>query len=247
MNRFATLAQGPASRPAGRDELAGWAGGLGFTFLLFFGMAHLENLGTGTPPAEIEDLRMVSIPLEPPPPPPRVIETAPAPAELPPLAGIELGASDSTVHIAVVPPDLERLVQASPVPPRALVPFTHFHTEFKPRLDVATDVQRVYRESEVDQPPTAIVRVAPAVPKQLFGDANSLRVVLLLLIEPNGSISSVRVARSSGQPEFDTIVAQTVKEGWEFTPAIRRGKKVRCLAQQPFRVNLGGGNPYEIP
>lgn len=246
MNRPASLSDGLARQPV-RDGIAGWIGGAGFTFLLFFAMAHLEHVGTGEAPAEIEDLRMAAIPFEPPPPPPRPAEPAPPPVEMPPLAGIELGASDSALRIAVVPPDLETLVQATPTPPRALVPFSHFHTEFKPHVEVQADVRHVFQESEVDKVPTAIVRVAPAVPNHLFGDARSLRVVLLLLIEPNGRVSSARVSQSSGRPEFDTLVAQTVKESWEFTPALRRGKKVRCLAQQPFRVNLGGGSPYELP
>lgn len=231
----------------GRDELAGWIGGLAFTFLLFFGMAHVEHAGADPMPAAIEDLRMVSVPLEPPPPPP-VHVAEPAPAGIPPLTGIELGASDSTVRLAVVPPDLERLVPAPALPPRAAVPFARFHTEFKPRIDIEADVRHVYQESEVDKVPVALVRVAPPVANRLFGDARSLRVVLLLLIEPTGRVSSARVAQSSGQPEFDAIVARTVKESWEFTPAIKRGKRVRCLAAQPFRVNLAGGSsPYELP
>jgi TonB family protein len=234
------------AQPSGRDALAGWLGGAGFTFLLFFGMAHLEHVGTAAPDAEIEDLRMVSLPLEPPPPPPRVTDSIPAPAELPPLAGIELGASDSPLRIAVVPPDLEILVPPATTPPRALVPFTYFHTELKPRLDAEFGAKHVFQERELDQPPVAVVRTAPAVPAAIFGDARSLRVVLLLLIEPDGRVSSARVAQSSGKPEFDAIVAEAVKDGWEFTPGVRRGKKVRCLAQQPFRVNLGGGSPYEL-
>jgi len=246
MSRPASLSVRPTGPQSGSDEVVGWIGGLGFTFLLFFTLAHFEDAGPRDSPVDIQELRMVSIPLEPPPPPPRTVETNPAPAELPPFAGIELGASDSPVHIAVVPPDLEALVQTTTTPPRALLPFSHFHTEFKPRIEVEADVRHVYQESEVDQPPTALVRIAPPVPNRLFGDARSLRVVLLLLIEPDGRVASARVVRSSGQPEFDTIVAQTVTESWEFTPALRRGKAVRCLAQQPFRVNLGSGSPFDV-
>lgn len=246
MSPLAQLSDRLNGAHAGRDEIAGWMGGLAFTFLLFFGMAKFEHTGAGAEAPAIEDLRAVSIPLEPPPPPPpRLAE--PAPPEVTPLTGIELGASDSPVRIAVVPPDLETFVQAPTLPPRAVMPVTHFHTEFKPRIDVESDVRHVYQESEVDKVPVALVRVAPPVPNRLFGDARSLRVVLLLLIEPNGRISSARISQSSGQPEFDAIVAQTVRESWEFTPAIRKGKRVRCLAAQPFRVNLGSGSPYELP
>jgi len=245
MSRLTTLSTNPTRLQSGRDEVVGWIGGLGFTFLLFFSLAHLEDSGAKAPADDIAELRLVSLPLAPPPPPPTV-ESNPPPPEVQPFAGIELGASDSPVHVAVVPPDLEILVQTAPLPPRALLPFGRFHTEFKPRVEVAGDVRHdVYRESEVDQRPIALVRTVPPIPSYLFGENNSLRVQLLLLIEPNGSVTSARIVSSSGQPEFDEIVAETVKEGWEFSPAIRRGKPVRCLAQQPFRVVKSSGSPFE--
>jgi TonB family protein len=247
MNLHSSLSQESTGLQAGGDEILGWIGGAGFTFLLFFGMAHFEHAGADESAAEIADLRMVSMPLDPPPPPPRTTEPMTAPADMPPFAGIEVAASESPVRIAVVPPDLQMLVQATPHPPRALVPFRHFHTEFKPQMEVTVDPRHVYRTSEVDQPPVAINRVVPPVPKPVFGDAAVLRVVLLVVIEPNGAVSSARVSQSSGQSEFDKIVVETVINEWEFTPAIRRGKKVRCLAQQNVRVRLGAGSPFEIP
>jgi TonB family protein len=248
MNARPTLISRPTRRQAGADEILGWIGGLGFTLLLFLALAHFEHGSADEPETEMEELKMVTMPLEAPPPPPRIVEQTSAAPEMPPLAGIEIAASDSPVRIAVVPPELEAMAPQTTTPPRVILPFRHFHTELKPKMETAVDAKHVYRTSEVDQPPVAINRTVPPVPKEVFGDASTLRVVFFLLIEPNGDVSSTRIAQSSGSPEFDRIVADTVRQEWQFSPAVRRGKKVRCLARQSFRINLnGGGSPFEIP
>ena len=146
----------------------------------------------------------------------------------------------------MVPPDLEKLIPTSSEPPKAGIQYAYLPAELKPGFRVDVDVHRIYQAAEVDQQPKAITRVAPPVPKSLFGDSNSLRVNLLLLIDESGHVVSARVVESSGQQQFDQIVAQTVKERWEFSPAIKRGKRVKCLAEQAFRVNLGGGSPFTV-
>ncbi len=232
--------------PRAGDRAKGWLAGIGFTCALFFGLAHLENFGTRDAPVEFDDLRVVSLPFAPPPPPPPPLEQpAEVSADLPPLAGLEPGASDSPVRIAVVPPDLEALLPPSTIPPRAAVKFGRLHTEMKPRVDIEFEAQHVFQTAEVDQAPRAVVREVPAVPRELFPESRTLRVVLLLVIDQQGRAISARVAETSGQPTFDSIVAQTVIDAWEFSPAIRRGKKVKCLAQQAFRINLGARSRFE--
>ena len=58
----------------------------------------------------------------------------------------------------------------------------------------------------------------------------------------NGTASSVRVVRSCGTPALDEIAARSVREDWEFTPAIKRGKPVRCYVQQPILFKLTTGS-----
>ncbi len=232
--------------PRAVDRAIGWLAGLGFTCALFLGLAHLENLGPREAPVEFDDLRAVSLPFSPPPPPPTPLDQpTEAPADLPPLAGLEPGASDSPVRIAVVPADLEALLPPSTIPPRAAVKFGQLHAEMKPRVDLEFEPQHVFQTAEVDQAPRAVVREVPAVPRELFPESRTLRVVLLLVIDQQGRAISARVAETSGQPTFDSIVAQTVMDAWEFSPAIRRGKKVKCLAQQAFRINLGARSRFE--
>jgi TonB family protein len=236
----------PAARAAAiREEAAFWGAGLVFTFALFFVLAHVENVGGQQPAIDIEDLPMVSIPFEPPPAPPNV--AAPAPRELMPMADLDIEASDSPVKVAVVPPDIAALVPAARIPPQATVSLG-FHTDFKARarVEVDADPHRVYQEADVDQRPHALVRVAPKVPMELFGKAPMLRVTLLVVIDADGRAAGTHIKKSSGQPTFDDLVAQTVKDQWLFSPAIRRGKKVKCLAEQELRFKLSGGSPFDV-
>jgi len=229
------------------DETLGVILGAGFTLALLWGMAHLESSEPADASMGVEDLRTFTIPFEPPPPTPRIVQPVDAAAPAMPLTGIELGAADSPVAIGVVPPDLEFMLPAVNSAPKATVEFSLPHTDLKPRAMVEPEVNRIYQESEVDQKPRGIVRVAPPLPASLVGNASYLRVVLLLLIDTKGRVESVRVVQSSGKARVDDIVAQTVKEEWLFSPAVRRGRKVRVMAQQAFRINIsGGGSPFSL-
>lgn len=230
---------------SGRSEAFVWVAGLAFTFTLFYGIALLENNGPASSDPPIEDLRTFAIPLAPPPPPPSTV-APPQQVETVPLSGIDIGASDSPVRIAVVPPDLEYLVPSTREPPRIAPQLSLLSPDARPRVDVDADVGRVYQVSEVDRRPQAILRIAPPVRSELFERTKILRVDLLLLIDAQGRAVSARLLRSSGFPEFDNATIQTVQERWEFAPAMRRGKKVKCLAQQVVRVTMGGGSPFSL-
>jgi TonB family protein len=65
-----------------------------------------------------------------------------------------------------------------------------------------------------------------------------LRIRLLFVVEPDGAITHVRIAQSSGIPEADAIVAETVQHDWGFAPASKKGRKVRCMLEQPFLFKL---------
>lgn len=241
-----TLEMRGAPHPA-RDEIAGWLIGGGFTFALFFALAHFENFGAAAPVVAIEDIRMAGAFLEPPPPPPKIEEHTPTSEAALPLAGLEIAAAESPVSIAIVPPDLESLVPATSDAPRASVQFALLHTDLKPKANIEADVRHVFQSAEVDQRPRALVRTVPPIPPDVRGSASTLRVGLILLIGADGKAESARVAESSGNPRFDAIVARTVQNEWMFSPAIRRGKKVRVLAQQPFRINFNGsGSPLGL-
>ena len=230
-----------------REEAAFWGAGLVFTFALFFALAHVESVRRNETVIDIEDVPVVSLPPEPPPPPlpAKVTPSAPSIPDLLPLSDIDGEASDSPVKVAVVPPDLEAMAPSARIPPQALVTLG-FRTAFHPPTEVGTDFRRVYQETEVDQRPHAVVRVAPRMTAELVGTASSMGVTLLVVIDVDGRAASAQVLKPSGKPVFDDLVVQTVKDSWLFSPAIRRGRKVKCIAEQAVRVTLSGGSPFDV-
>jgi TonB family protein len=207
--------------------------GASFTFCLFMGMAHYGNLVPDSPPAEIEDLRAVAIPFQP-PPPPRVAPTEAAPApEVSTVTGFDLSPSDSPVKIAVSPPNLDTLSSGNQLAPPAVIQIGQLYGEFKPKMDIVADPQHVFQENEVDRIPSVLYRDPPAIPARFTRDGKSLRVTLLLVIDANGGVGDVKVVKSSGEAEVDAIVVENIKT-WGFAPAMKRGKKVRCMLQQPY-------------
>ena len=242
MDRVVTHSRGA---PEAWIEATSWAAGLAITWLLFSVMARIE---TGPAPApEIEDVRLVAAPIDLPPIPPRTEEPLAPVAESLPVLGLEPGASDSPVRIRVLPPEFEALLPRAPLPPRQLEALGRVPASLKPRVEAAEDSRHIYQPSEVDQPPRAVVRTMPPVPQDLFGQANALRVVLLLTIGRNGEVERVRVASPSGQPIYDSLVIEYIRYAWQFTPAIRHGQPVRCLAEQRVGMVLrASANPFGL-
>ena len=241
MNHLPSLSDVSGTRQAAKEEVVGLLIGTGFTLALFLSLAHFENFGTTKPATEIEEMRMVAMPLEPPPPPPPP-KVAAADAVLP-FAGLELGASDSPVSVAVVPPDIESLIPSTTSPLAATLQSTMLY----PKVDIDVDSRHVYQESEVDQLPYALVRTAPNIPLSVSGRASTMRVELLLLINQIGKPENVRVLVSSGNPQFDAIVAKTVQNEWLFSPGIRHNKKVNVLGRQPVEMTFAtGATPFDL-
>lgn len=236
------LLTGPCSL---RDRALGWVAGAVFTLFLFLGLALVERSSPAETAPVLAELRAVAMPLELPPPPKMSEPTIERP-EATPLTGIEVAPSNSPVHLAVPPEDFA-IIRSVDIPPKATVNLTRLHPDLRPRAEIDVDIQHVYQVSEVDQPPRATYRTVPVIPVECFGKSKKLRVAVLLVISADGLASNVRIAESSGNPQFDTLVAKTIIEEWQFSPAVRRGKRVKCLVQQPFSVMLPGGSVFELP
>ena len=225
-------------------EVAGAVLGAVFTFGLFMGVSHFESNGTIEVPVAVAELHSLSIPMDAPPPRPTEVPQVANSAS--PLAGIDVAPSDSDVKIAVVPPDLEQFIPAPRAAPSATIEVSNLYTEFKPSMDLSADFSRIFQQSEVDKIPTVLSRPTPLIPTVVRRGATTLRVIMLILVNKNGGVESVRIIDSSGNPDFDAIIVRDVKEAWLFTPAIKRGKRVRCLVQQATRVNwTGSRSPFE--
>ena len=217
--------------------------GAGLTFVLFMGIAHFEMVKPAEMPVEIEDLRAVAAVSEPPPPRP---DDRSEPIDVVPLTGIDIGASDSPVKLAVVPPDLSKLMPPADLPPRATIQFGQLMSDLRPKNGNAGEFQHIYQQSEVDQPPLAVVKTVARVSSRVREDVQSLRVTLLLVIDTEGAVTSIRVMRPSGNAKFDAIVLSCVRDEWQFSPAIRKGKKVRCMVQQLVWYKWTSGSPFTI-
>ena len=218
--------------------------GGGLTFGLFLGIARFESVRPVAPPSDIEDLRMMSAFTEP--PPPSKPEERSEPDEITPLTGIEIARSDSSVKLAVVPPDLNKIIPSQELPPRATIQFSQL-LDLKPKAGMSGDFQHIYQQNEVDQAPKAIVQKIAKVNTRARDGAEELRVNLLLVISTTGEVQSIRVIRPSGNLKFDKIVLECVRDEWEFSPAVMKGKKVRCMVQQQVWYKWTGGNsPFTL-
>ncbi|MES1168976.1 MAG: TonB family protein, partial [Oleiharenicola lentus] len=78
------------------------------------------------------------------------------------------------------------------------------------------------------------------------GSAKMLRIVTFVLINADGSVANVRVLESSGNKYFDEIIIRDLREVWVFSPAVKKGRKVRCLVQQNVRVEWSNSSPFEV-
>jgi TonB family protein len=219
--------------------------GAGLTLCLFAALAQFDRDRSPAPPSGIDDLRSVSALYEPPPPKAEVVPEKPA-EEIMPLTGIEIGASESPVRIAVVPPDLSKIIPATEIPPKATIDISQLYTDFKPHSGISSGIDRVYRPSEVDKAPAAVIKTIAHISRRAREDADELRAVLELVIDTKGGIASIRVLHSSGNTEFDFIVSKCVRQEWIFTPAIKGGKNVKCLVDQTVWYKWSTSSPFKL-
>ncbi len=243
MNHIASTAE----ELSGLEEALCWVLGAGFTLALFLGEAYVQHAHPDPPSAAIHDLAVAVIPLDPPPPPRAPKEVVPPPPdEAVALTGFDLEPSDSPVKIAVVPPDLEQLVPTTQILPGSVTRLAYLDSPAKPHVNASVDVHHVYQLSEVDQRPRAVVQAAPALWPRAYDWGPTLSVTLLIGIDATGRVETALVLRSSGHEEYDKVVVQTVKDQWLFSPAIRRGRKVRCLVEQKITVIIGSVSAFEV-
>lgn len=218
--------------------------GAAFTLALFIGIAHYEKAAPEAPPPILDELRFALPPIEPPPLPVKPVEAV---QEVTPMMGFDLAPSSSPVKIAVSPPDLaEFLPENLSKAPVANAQVGPMLTEFKPKTELLADPQRIYQKSEVDRIPTLLDRADPVVPNRMMEGNPVLRVIILMVIEPDGSTSHIRLTKSSGLTQFDELMIESVKADWVFSPAIKKGKKVRCLIEQAISVRQSSGSRFGV-
>ncbi len=235
-NPPSAAAQGSLAR-----QIVGFIAGSCFTVALFLGIAHYEKGAPAKPPADLDDLRVALLPVEPPPLP---SATAEPPTETVPLPGFDLAPAESPVKVAVSPPDLAVLLPEE----MSKAPIVHARVttapgEFKPRMELVMDAQHIYQRSEVDRPPQVLERPNPTVSNSVRDNAKSLHVTLLVVIDANGTVGRIRLTKSSGNEAFDKLMMESITE-WVFSPAMKNGRNVRCLIEQGITVQWSAGSVF---
>ncbi len=227
--------------PASERSLRIWsiAGGLAAAALILAGIGAVQKRASGPAPAPIEELSEVVLPLETPPPRPRTEE--PTPVLTTNLLPVEAERTDSSVKLPVVPiiPDTVPVVTAVP---RLDLPAA----AFKPAGSTPEFEQRhIFSRSEVDQRAVAILRVSPFLNPAMMRGVTRLQAGFILVVNQDGSVENVHLVQSTGREMLDKACLEALRQ-WEFSPGIRKGKKVRQWANQAFLLtNEGGGSSFE--
>jgi protein TonB len=220
-------------------------GGLACAGLILIVLTFLRAPRESGPVAEINTAHLVTLPFDEPPPPPR----EQAPPEPGPIVGpmrLEISReAASAVQIQV--PELLPLDTEMPPPPARAVVAARFGLPNSIARPVDIDdlsARRIFSRNEVDQPPVVVYRVKPKLSEKRVSKMTTPSVVLLLMVDTDGSVGDVRLMHGSGEEDFDQTVTEAIRE-WQFSPAILKGRKVRCWVEQRVTVKVSDATPFE--
>jgi TonB family protein len=219
-------------------HVGGLAGGLGFTLAILAMLAFAPQTGHPPEETEIEEVRAIEIPEPPPPPPPNPNRGTP----LPP-APIVFEEAPSTSSVRIAPTPIPNAPLVTVARPAYSLHFDFTPGEFRPDSgDWEPDVNHVFQRSEVDQQVVAIYKKVPNIPAELLKIVQNPRVRVLMVVNTDGSVENVRVLHGTNA-DFDALVADAIR-GWRFRPAMKKGKKVRCLVELPVYVKAPSVNRF---
>lgn len=219
-------------------------GGVASATTIFGVLAISFGPSAPEPEAEIYSARQVSLPLDTPPPPVTPSEVSLA-VQASPIR-LELTASSSPVRIQVPEAPVLSIEQAPPAARATVVArFDLRASAVRPQIDVSeNDSKHIFDRSQVDQRPMPVDKVQPRISTTLANDVEPpRRTVLLLVVNVDGTVGEIRLMHSANNEVFDQRIIEAVRE-WKFSPAIRRGRKVRCWVQQAVNVNIGTGSRF---
>lgn len=218
------------------QRLGGIAGGVLVSLLILIGIARAQKTSISAPPVPIEELRALAVD-PPPPPPPTAAQELPAPPSM-----IELEPQPEAEGIkiaAVVRP------QVLPVPTAMPQSFDLDMSAYRPRGESAEQqANRVYQPSEVDQRPVVLYRKVPQVTQAMLDRVKNPRVTLLFVVNVDGEVEKIHVLHTPNE-EFAKAMTDAVRE-WRFRPAMKGGRKVRCMIQLPIFVRPPTRNPFSL-
>ncbi len=87
---------------------------------------------------------------------------------------------------------------------------------------------------------TSIASPAPTYPRDALRNGITGTVELILLVDVDGHVLQVQIARSSGDRSLDNAARDQVLRNWRFQPAMRDGVAVQSLGKVPIVFTLDG-------
>lgn len=233
-----TSVASPRTPSAWSAQVGAALGGVAFTIAIGAGLAYFSRPPVTEEEPEVMEIRSVEIPEPPPPPPQNITRGTP----LPPAPMIfEESPSTNSVRIAPTPIPIAPLI--TEIRPSFSLQFDYNPGDFQPRGEGwEPDVNHVFQRSEVDQQVVAVFKKAPSIPTSLLREVSNPRVRVLFVVNTDGTVENVRLMKGT-HPEFDRLVIEAISE-WRFRPAMRKGKKVRCLSELPVYVKAPSANPF---
>jgi protein TonB len=106
---------------------------------------------------------------------------------------------------------------------------------------IAAAASKAPADGAADQPPRigqgAAANPAPEYPEEARLRGWHGRVVLAVIVSPEGGVASIRVRSSSGHPLLDEAALRAVRR-WRFEPGRRAGQAVAAAAEVPIRFRL---------
>jgi len=128
----------------------------------------------------------------------------------------------------IPPPEVSIAADAAPAPTNAIREVTNTPTP------VAAPV---VRSTEV-QPKPSKRNTIPPYPQASTRLGEQGVCVLQLLIDEEGKVADVRLAKTSGFPRLDEAALKFVKRAWRFTPGTKDGKPAKIWVTQNVRFVL---------
>ena len=214
--------------------------GFAFTGVIIGGLFWFSEAPEPEPEEEIQEIRAVDIP-EPPPPPPQTMTIG---TPLPPAPMI-FDEAPSTSNVRIAPTPIPIAPLHTMTKPTFSLKFDFNPGDFQPTSgDWQPDVDHVFQRSEVDQQVVAVFKKAPRIPTALLREVANPRVNVIFVVNIDGSVSDVRLLRGQ-HPEFDRAITEAISE-WRFRAAMRKGRKVRQMAEMQIYVKAPSSSPFSV-
>ncbi len=115
-----------------------------------------------------------------------------------------------------------------------------FRVHQDPLGDIGAQGPPVFDLSELDSPPRPLVRSRPIYPFRAREQELEGLVRLVFVVEADGAVSEVRVARADPEGVFDRAAIAAIRR-WRFAPGTKGGQPVRSRVSLNLRFNLDEG------